>query len=452
MLSHVFRLLKPFRALVLGDFLLDAYTTGRVKRVSPEAPVPILEVLKQESRPGGAGNSALNLAALGGKVLAIGRIGSDKAGQELLEALETKGIDAAGLFMQMGYQTPIKNRLIADSQQLLRVDLETLSPLSPEVEERAISVLQKVIPTVQVLAISDYGKGFLSNHLLNAAIEAANLASVPVIIDPKGIDFSKYFGATLVKPNLAEAYSAAKLSPSATLDEVAKQILAISQAKWLLITRSEEGMSLFDKQGNRTDFPVRSREVKDVTGAGDTVLATLSLAMAIGLDLRVAVQLANIAAGIAIERLGCVQVHIGEIAERLLKTDGETKIFEENQLYALQQVLKIKPYTLLVLEKHQTMTKHLYRVIRELSFNQTRELILYVQGAHPEDEFIHFLASMHDVDAILLQKENLEHLCKEIAPQEVFYLDGEETREGKERLASILARTMVPPPRQRSPS
>ena len=339
---------------MIGDFLLDAYTTGRVKRISPEAPVPILEVLKQESRPGGAGNAALNLAALGGKVLAVGRIGSDAPGKELQEALQEKEIDVAGLFMQEGYQTPIKNRLIADSQQLLRVDLETLAALSSEGEEKTIHLLQTVIPTVQVIAISDYGKGFLSDSLLAAIIKAASLSSVPVIVDPKGINFSKYLGATLIKPNLAEAYSAAKLPLSATLDEVAHELLAVSKAKWLLITRSEAGMSLFDKQGHRIDFPVRSREVKDVTGAGDTVLAMLSLGMAIGLELPTAIQLANIAAGIAIERLGCVQVHIAEIAERLLKTDGQTKIFEDNQLYALQQVLKTKPYTLLVLEKNQT--------------------------------------------------------------------------------------------------
>jgi len=382
----------------------------------------------------------------------MGRIGSDAQGLELKEGLAKSGVDVQGLLIEPGYRTPVKNRLIADSQQLLRVDFETIQPLCSDVETKAIAQLETIIPNVQVVALSDYGKGFLSNRLISAAIEIAKQAGVSAIVDPKGTDFTKYRGATLIKPNLSEAYAAAKMPASASLDDVARQILVLAEADLLLITRSEAGMSLFDRAGNRSDFPVRSREVKDVTGAGDTVLAMISLGMAIGLELPLAAQLANVAAGIAIERLGCVQVQLSEVAERLLETDCETKIFDESQLYALKQVLKAKPYALLVLEKGQAMTGSLYRAIRKLSLTGGRELVLYVRDSHPDDDFIHLLSSLHDVKAIVLQKESLQHLCAAIHPQEVFYLEGEHATEGRDRLAALLDSSMTAPPRHRSPA
>ncbi|MDE3045168.1 MAG: HldE protein [Verrucomicrobiota bacterium] len=307
--------IRPFRALVLGDFLLDSYTSGRVKRISPEAPVPVLEVLKQESRPGGAGNVVLNLTTLGAHVFAVGRIGADHEGEELKQRLQVA--DGSGLIIEPLYRTPVKNRLIADSQQLLRVDFETISPLPHSLEGGIVALLEKAIPTMEVVAVSDYGKGFLTPSILSQAIAIARQAKVPIIIDPKGIDFAKYRGATILKPNLSEAYVAAKLPHTATLDEVAAVLLDITQAELLLITRSEAGMTLFERDGGRHDFPVYSREVKDVTGAGDTVLAMISLGLAHRFDMAIAVQLANIAAGVSVERLGCVQVTLPEIAQRL---------------------------------------------------------------------------------------------------------------------------------------
>ncbi len=450
LLANTFSLFRPFRALLLGDFMLDAYTTGRVKRISPEAPVPVMEVLKQESRPGGAGNVALNLAALGGSVIAMGRIGPDAQGLELKEGLAKSGVDVEELLIEHGLGTPVKTRLIADSQQLLRLDCETIQPVCADVENRTMDRIAAIIPSVQVVALSDYGKGFLSDRLIAAAIGIAKQSGVPVVVDPKGTNFIKYRGAALIKPNFAEACAAANLPASASLDDVARKIFDLSQAELLLITRSEAGMSLFDRAGNRSDFPVRSREVKDVTGAGDTVLAMIGLGMAIGLELPLAVQLANVAAGIAIERLGCVQVHLSEIAERLLETDCKTKIFDETQLYALQQVLKAKPYALLVLEKGQTMTGSLYRAIRKLSLAGSRKLVLYVCDCHLDDDFIHLLSSLHEVKAIVLQQESLQHLCGSVHPQEIFYLQGELVAEGRDRLSALLDASMTAPPRHRS--
>lgn len=315
---------RPFKVLVLGDYLLDAYTFGRVRRVSPEAPVPILESLKQESRPGGAGNVVLSLLALDAEVFVCGRVGCDTEGRELADRLSDAGADIACLHAESGYPTPVKNRLIAGGQQLLRVDREVITPLTSEVEEACILDLSVKIPQVEVVAISDYGKGFLTSRLTSATFQIARAHNIPVVVDPKGIDFTKYRGATLIKPNLSEAYAAAHLPFSATLEEVARELFTMTQAEMLLITRSEEGSSLFTRKGVRSDFPVRFKEVKDVTGAGDTVLSMLCLGMALELEMSLVAQLANVAAGIAIGRLGCAQVSLAELAERLSEFETMT--------------------------------------------------------------------------------------------------------------------------------
>jgi D-glycero-beta-D-manno-heptose-7-phosphate kinase len=423
-LSHF----QSISAMVVGDFMLDTYTSGRVRRISPEAPVPVMEVMRQESRPGGAGNVVLNLTALGAKVFAIGRIGADTEGERLKESLAQQGVDLEGLLIEEHYRTPVKNRLIADSQQLLRVDQETICPIQASFEEKVIKKLRRILPQVKVVALSDYGKGFLTSSLIAQIIALAKEERVPVIVDPKGADFSKYKGATLLKPNLSEAYAAAKMAPDASLDSVAERILHTADVDMLLITRSEAGISVFDRSLKRRDFPVRSREVKDVTGAGDTVLAVISTALANGLDISFAAQLANIAAGIAIERLGCVQVTISDLARRLLEYDTDTKIFDDSHTFALRQVLKDKCYSLLVLPKGQKMSNGLFRALRSLRLQEEEELIVYVRDSHPDDEFIYFLSSLQEVDYIILQSESLKVLCESIQPREIYFLEDEKLR------------------------
>ncbi len=311
--------LRSFRVLVLGDFLLDTYTIGRVRRISPEAPVPVLEVKAQESRPGGAGNVVLNLGALGGHVICMGRVGSDVPGKELKTLLSQPHIDASYLTIQMGYPTPVKHRLIADSQQLLRFDIETIAPLDPLLEQEMVKTLVEVIPQVEIVALSDYAKGFLTPSLIQEVIAIAKVYEVPVIVDPKGTDFTKYRGATLLKPNLSEAYAAAQCPLSVPIGTVAQKLFSESPVDRLLITRSEEGMSLFYPEGKQDHFPVVCKEVKDVTGAGDTVLAILCAALANGLPLPVGVELSNLGAGIAIERLGCAQITLKDLIKRVAK-------------------------------------------------------------------------------------------------------------------------------------
>lgn len=424
MLSHF----NPLRVLVIGDFMLDVYTTGKVKRISPEAPVSVLSVQKEENRPGGAGNVVLNLTSLGAQVIAVGRVGRDFAGETLIDALEGEGVDVHSLLVQKAFRTPVKNRLIAEAQQILRVDAETITPIPEELEQVIADRIPSLLDQVEIVAISDYGKGFLSRYLLSVLIKKAREKKKPVIVDPKGNDFSRYEGATVIKPNLAEAYAAAQLSPESPLEQAAATILKNIDVDMLLITRSEVGISLFHKNGEVFHFPVRSKEVKDVTGAGDTVLAIISLALGNGLDIKYAAPIANVAAGIAIERLGCARVNLSELAERLLELDVDNKVFDQEHLFALQQALKGKCYTVLGLNSSEGMSTALFRSIRMLSskYNLDKKLIIYLCDHQPDEEFVSMLASLTEVDFIVLKCESLKNLSEIIHPHEVLVLEKEE--------------------------
>lgn len=416
--------LGPVKVLLIGDFMLDSYTTGKILRISPEAPVSVLNAYSEESRPGGAGNVVLNLRALGAKVAVVGRVGRDFAGEEIRSSLESAGVDVRGLLFQKRYKTPVKNRFIADSQQLLRVDFETLSPLPEDLEQELIQKLPELMDECQIVAISDYGKSFLSNTLLGVVIEMAKAHHIPVIVDPKGTDFTKYRGATILKPNLTEAYAAARLSLDISLDEVAATILKTCGVEQLMITRSQAGISLFKRSGERLDFPVRSKEVKDVTGAGDTVLSMLSVALANGLDIKYAAQLANIAAGMVIERIGCAQVSLSDMAERLMEFDEENKIFDGEHFFALQQSLKGKKCSVLSLESNQGMSTAVFKSLRKLAAKDPEnKLVVYVRDRQPDKEFISLLSSLSDVDFIVIECASLKNLCDLIQPAEIYAIE-----------------------------
>jgi D-glycero-beta-D-manno-heptose-7-phosphate kinase len=276
------------------------------------------------------------------------------------------------------------------------------------------------------MAVSDYAKGFLSRSLLQKAMDCAREKNIPVIVDPKGDDFTKYQGATVIKPNLSEAYAAARQPYGSSLEQVAEKIFKTCDSDMLLITRSEAGMSLYHHSGASYDFPVRSKEVKDVTGAGDTVLAMISVAMANSLDIKYAAQLANIAAGIAIERLGCARVNLSDMAERLLEYDVENKIFDEEHLYALQQALKGKRYTVLGLDSHHGMSTAIFRSIRKLaSKDLEKKLIVYVKDDDPDEEFVSLLSSFAEVDFIVLKCESLKSLCDVIHPHQIHVMEND---------------------------
>jgi len=302
--------------------MLDRYWHGTTSRISPEAPVPVLHVQHQEERPGGAGNVALNIAALGSKVTLVGVTGQDEAANNLLKLLTTQGIHCA--FIQLeNTPTITKLRALSRHQQLLRLDFENeFSALSPQT---IYHYLQTFLAQINVVVLSDYGKGTLADP--TTLISAARAAHKPVLVDPKGRDFAKYRGATLITPNLAEFE--AVVGPCPHLTKLVDQGEALRdhlQLEALLITRSQEGMTLLQRGQPALHLPAHAREVFDVTGAGDTVIGVLAASLAAGQPLFNATALANLAAGLVVAKLGTASVTIAELEYALHTQSGKKGI------------------------------------------------------------------------------------------------------------------------------
>jgi len=427
-LSSYFNRIASKRVLVIGDFLLDTYTKGHSGRISPEAPVAVVNVEEFEQKPGGAGNVVLNLVELGAKVTAVGRIGEDPSGSMIKDSLARENVDCCGLVVEKRYQTPVKNRIISESQQIVRVDYERLSVLKEQLEQEVIEMIPELASNVDAIAISDYGKGFLTRTLLQAMIEFGRDHSIPVITDPKGIDFSKYEGSTIIKPNLSEAVAVAGGDANAPLDEIAKRVLEKSRSDYLIITRSKEGISLFSSE-KREDYPVSVREVKDVTGAGDTVLAMLTYAIANGIPYGASCQLANIAAGVAIEHLGCARVKLQEIAHQLLLDDTDSKVFDENHLSALYEVLKEQPKVFVSIDSKKGFSRTFFESLRQLKGRHRCTLVVHLSDREPCEEFVHLLSSHHDVDYVVQHQESFMYLCSYFQPNFAYHFDQDDLRE-----------------------
>lgn len=421
-LANILSRLNPAKILVIGDMLVDSYTHGKARRISPEAPVAVVNVLRDEHRPGGAGNVILNLVSLGAEVIAIGRVGNDWAGQTLKGALQHENVDVRMVVAQEGYFTPVKNRIMADNQQIVRIDHEQMIALNESLEQYIIDQLDKLLFGVKIVAISDYGKGFLTPALLTALIQKARQMGIPTITDPKGHDFKKYQGTTIIKPNLKEAYAAANLPTTASLETVAAHVLSQCQAELLMVTRSEAGISLFDDEGERYDFPVHAKEVKDVTGAGDTVLAMLAHALANKLSYDEGAQLCNVAAGIAIEHVGCARVSLSDLALRLFEHDISHKIFDQEHLFVLKEVLKRSSFSILMLSQIDSLTPSLFQMIKKLS-KENESLLIYVDPIDPSEVFLDMLSSLQEVNFIVLHLDSLKSLCVEAGPSSIFSFD-----------------------------
>jgi rfaE bifunctional protein kinase chain/domain len=423
-LANVLSRLHPEKILVVGDLLLDSYTIGKARRISPEAPVPIVDVLSENSLPGGAGNVTLNLLSLGAQVIPMGRIGKDWGGEFLIKAFQAEGMSTSALFVQDNYSTPVKNRIIVNQQQIVRIDRETIVPLCKDVEQRLIDQLPLLLEGVKVVAVSDYGKGFLTSTLLQAIYREANLRNIIIITDPKGTDFRKYQGTTIIKPNLSEAYAATNSPNHTPLEQVAQGVIAQSQANYLMVTRSEEGISLFKNSGERSDFPVHAKEVKDVTGAGDTVLAMLAHALANELSYDEAVQLCNIAAGIAIEHVGCMRVTLSDMAHRLFESSKSHKVFRQEHFFVLKEILKNQSYDLLTISPQmEALTPVLYQSIKEISQN-SETLLVYIEDKRENSLLINMLSSLREVSFIVHQLDCLNALRACVTPRNTHVFEG----------------------------
>ncbi len=302
---------KAARILVVGDVMLDRYWFGDVHRISPEAPVPVLKVSRVEERPGGAANVARNITSLGANCTLLSVVGADEAGDCLQRLLTEQGGVKALLHRDEGFSTIVKLRAIARQQQLLRIDFET--PPSHEVLKAKLAEFKVNLPDCDVVILSDYGKGGLAH--IAEMIKAARAAGKPVLVDPKGDDYARYQGATLLTPNRSEFHDVAgSWNSEAELTAKAEKLRTELHLDALLVTRSEEGMSLF-RAGSVLHEPTQAREVFDVSGAGDTVIATLAVMLASGAELGDAVRIANRAAGIVVGKLGTAVVSREEILQ-----------------------------------------------------------------------------------------------------------------------------------------
>ena len=305
------------RILVLGDFMLDQFLWGRVDRISPEAPVPVVDVERETFALGGAGNVAMNVKALGGHAVPLGIVGEDTAGDRILSLLTQAGMDASAL-LRSGRPTTLKTRIVAHQQQVARVDREDRSFIDAPLRDRLSRAFLDLLPNVDAVLISDYSKGTLSPELLAGILPAARRSGKLVCLDPKIRYFSSYTPVTIITPNQSEASSLLgyPIHTQEDLEEAGRRILKLIDCKALLVTRGEKGMALFE-DGKLTLVPTRAREVYDVTGAGDTVIATLCLALAAGSSMIEAVQLSNAAAGIVVGKIGTATVTPEEIFEAL---------------------------------------------------------------------------------------------------------------------------------------
>jgi D-beta-D-heptose 7-phosphate kinase/D-beta-D-heptose 1-phosphate adenosyltransferase len=304
------------RALVLGDLMLDEYIWGAVDRISPEAPVQVVEVKRKELRLGGAGNVINNLLTLNCQVDVVSVVGDDDDGRFLLRRLAERGVHQHGVFSQLERVTSRKTRVLASNQQIVRIDQETRSEISAESEERILSHVRNSVSSLDVIYLSDYQKGVMTDRLLREVITIGRSAKVPVLVDPKGEDYSKYQGATLLTPNRKEAQLATGLTitDEDSLLAVGRKLRETLELEALVLTRSEEGMTVFSGDGE-IHLPTVAREVYDVSGAGDTVLSLFGLGMAQKLPLTCSAGLANLAAGIVVGKVGTSTVSAQEILD-----------------------------------------------------------------------------------------------------------------------------------------
>jgi len=307
------------RVLVAGDLMLDHFVWGKVERISPEAPVPVVQVTAESRRLGGAANVVHNLRALGGQVTACGVVGADAAGRELVDELQRIGADVAGVTVSRAGATTRKTRIIAHQQQVVRLDREDDGRRDSAAAARARGFLLAQLGTADVVVISDYGKGLVTPAVLDALAAMRAQRRFPLLIDPKQINYAYYRGASLLTPNRDEASHASgiEIRDAASLARAGAALLERWQAEAVLITRGEHGMSLFARGASARHFPTVARQVYDVTGAGDTVVAACALALGAGASLEAAAILANHAAGLVVGEVGTATVNAAQLKKDL---------------------------------------------------------------------------------------------------------------------------------------
>lgn len=414
----------PARILVTGDLMLDRYFWGEVARISPEAPVPVVRLTSQSERCGGAANVAANLAGLGAPVDVAGFVGHDREGANLIALLESMGAGVRGVVRLESHATVTKTRIIGGHQQMLRLDAEDREPVSKEDTERLRqAILDELRTRSAAVILSDYAKGTLSEELINEVIAQGRREGIPIFVDPKSRDFSKYAGATALTPNRAELAAACGLASDSPDDLLAageglRQRLGID---FIALTRGEEGISLLEP-GRISHNPAVAKRVFDVSGAGDTVIAVLAAGIAAGLERLEAIHLANLAAGIVVGKVGTAPIEQGELIEAL---HAEASLRQASKLCRLDELLERVHRWRLAGERivftngcfdlihlgHVTFLEHARREGGRLvvGLNTDRSVRALKGPARPvigQEERARILAALECVDAVVLFDED----------------------------------------------
>ena len=310
---------SAIEVLCVGDVMLDRFVYGEMERISPEAPVPVLRLTRTREMAGGVGNVASNILSLGGRAVLVGLVGQDAPGAALRAIVAGQGCSTSGLVGSASRPTICKSRFIAAHQQVVRADEESRLALQPDEEQALCAAIDRHIGTASVLVLSDYGKGVCAPRVLAHAMGAARARGIAVFVDPKSNDFSRYRGATCITPNARELAAAAGLpvETEAQVGDAARRVMDDSGARAILATRSEKGMMLVEQDGATVSVPARAREVFDVSGAGDTVIAAMALAHGGGHSLAQAMRIANAAAGVVVGKLGTATADIAEVMQEM---------------------------------------------------------------------------------------------------------------------------------------
>jgi D-glycero-beta-D-manno-heptose-7-phosphate kinase len=322
--------LQSFRGkkiAVLGDLMLDRYYWGTVQRVSPEAPVPVVEVESESVRLGGAANVAMNIQSLGGDPVLVGLIGNDHVGQSLIEMLKERNLETRGIVVDGGRPTTIKTRVIAHGQHVVRIDNELKADCPDHLVSRIIDAVRYNIRDIEGIIIEDYNKGVVTAEVIRQVIAVAGKYDKIITVDPKFNNFTEYKGVTVFKPNRREVEEVlgGRLRNIDDVVSAGKRLLSMLSARNVLLTRGEAGMSLFEANGETMHIPTMAEHVQDVSGAGDTVIATLTMALAAGLGVREACVLANCAGGVVVGSVGIVPIEPSQLMAAALRQSNHVQ-------------------------------------------------------------------------------------------------------------------------------
>ena len=442
---------KTSRILVVGDLMIDHYLWGKCERISPEAPVQVVDVQKEENLMGGAGNVVNNLLSLGAKVGICSVIGEDEGADFIHKRLDEKNVDKVALITDDGRRTTKKSRIIALQQQIVRVDKENTEDISEVAEEEILEKISLVIDAYDVLLLSDYKKGVLTENLTQKLISLAKTNNIPVLIDPKGSDYHKYSGATLITPNKKEASIATniEITDDQSLKEAGDTLQATLGLTYAFITLSEEGMAIFD--GTKMyKIPTIAREVFDVTGAGDTVIASLALALASGMDIQAAAHFSNAAAAVAVSKVGSATVTLEEIASYhdSMSTQSVKKIVDREEL---QKRLMLLDKTIVFTNGcfdilHAGHVKYLqeaksYGDILVLGLNSDASVKRLKGNSRPinnEEDRATVLSALEAIDFVIVFDEDTPYELIKLVQPDILVKGGD--YEGKEVVGSDIAK------------